>query len=224
MIRPPLQDWLFTPERVAIHLPTATGVLADLHLGYDDARRSGGEAVPTIPLQDLLSPLQAVKTRHSIQRILIAGDLLEKRLPDGFMDELLNALQDFGLELAGVVPGNHDRRLNATTIPILPDGFSLGGWRVIHGDRPVQADRVIQGHWHPCLRLPGGQSAPCYLVRADHIILPAFSADAAGVHVLTQLKWNDYACHVCTGGKVLDFGTVRELRRKLRRHACSGGI
>jgi hypothetical protein len=224
MMPPPVRNWLFTPERVAIHQPTATGVLADLHLGYDDARRSCGEAVPTISLQELLAPLQAVKTRYSVQRLLIAGDLLEKRLPVGLIDAFLSTLQDLGLELSGVVPGNHDRRLNAATIPIHPDGFLLGDWRVIHGDRPVHAERVVQGHWHPCLRLSGGQRAPCYLARDEHIILPAFSADAAGVNVLTQLQWNDYACHVCAGGKVLDFGTVRELRRKLRRHSCSGGI
>ena len=31
-------EWLLTPERVAVHLPTSTGVVADLHLGYEEAR------------------------------------------------------------------------------------------------------------------------------------------------------------------------------------------
>ena len=39
-------DWLLTPARVAIHTPTRTAVLADLHLGYAEARHRTGEAVP----------------------------------------------------------------------------------------------------------------------------------------------------------------------------------
>ena len=39
-------NWLLTPERAAIHLPTATAVLADLHLGYNEVRCGTGEAVP----------------------------------------------------------------------------------------------------------------------------------------------------------------------------------
>jgi putative SbcD/Mre11-related phosphoesterase len=217
-----MQDWVFTPERVAIHVPTATAVVADLHLGYDDARRWSGEAVPATSLQELLSPLRTVRRRNSVRRIVIAGDLLEKRLPDSLIDSFLRTLRIFGLEFAGVVPGNHDRRLDSTAVPIHPDGFLLGEWLVIHGDRPVKAERVVQGHWHPCLRLSGGQRAPCYLVRDGHIILPAFSADAAGSNVFAQLQWNDYACHVCAAEKVRDFGTLRELRRKLRRHSCNG--
>src|SRR5438270_5847367 len=32
------EDWLLTPVRAAVHLPTATAVVADLHLGYELAR------------------------------------------------------------------------------------------------------------------------------------------------------------------------------------------
>src|SRR5262249_34562148 len=38
------RDWLLTPERAAVHLPTATAIVADLHLGYNHARRRTGEA------------------------------------------------------------------------------------------------------------------------------------------------------------------------------------
>src|SRR5262249_24855004 len=38
-------DWLLTAARTAIHRPTATAILSDLHLGYAEARRRNGEAV-----------------------------------------------------------------------------------------------------------------------------------------------------------------------------------
>ncbi len=44
------EDWLLTPCRMAIHLPTATGLLADLHLGYERARCRSGEAIPETKL------------------------------------------------------------------------------------------------------------------------------------------------------------------------------
>ena len=53
-----LDDWLLTPSRTAIHLPTATAVIADLHLGYDRVRRRGGEAVPTLSVAQDLDPLR----------------------------------------------------------------------------------------------------------------------------------------------------------------------
>ena len=51
-------EWLLTPARVAVHRPTATAVLADLHLGYNDARRRDGEAVPPADLTLILAPLR----------------------------------------------------------------------------------------------------------------------------------------------------------------------
>ena len=49
------EDWLLTPYRAAIHLPTATAVIADLHLGYDQVRQRGGEAVPSSSFEDIVA-------------------------------------------------------------------------------------------------------------------------------------------------------------------------
>ena len=70
-------DWLLTPTRVAVHLPTATAVLSDLHLGYAEARRGNGDAVPVADLEDILAPLQAILSRLAVRRLVIAGDLFE---------------------------------------------------------------------------------------------------------------------------------------------------
>ena len=70
-------EWLLSPARVAVHLPSATAVLADLHLGYNDARRRDGEAVPPADLALILSPLRCVLAAHSVRRVVIAGDLFE---------------------------------------------------------------------------------------------------------------------------------------------------
>ncbi len=207
-------DWLLTAERAAIHVPTATAVIADVHLGYDRARCRAGEALPAYGVEETLAALKALAIRHPLRRLVIAGDLFEDgRRPTG-TDELLHGLREFGLELAGVVPGNHDRGLphGADRLPIYPDGLDVGGWRVVHGDGPLPRGRVIQGHEHPCLRWQG-VAAPCFLVGPRRIVLPAFSADAAGAGVLGDARWRTFRCGVIAGDRVLDLGPVAVLRR-----------
>ena len=212
-----MKDWLFSPERIAVHLPTSTAVVADLHLGYAETRRRCGDAVPEQPMDEVLSPLLAVSLRHPVRQLVIAGDFLEGCLPAGLVARFVRMLRGLAIELAGVVPGNHDRRLETDTVRLFSDGYTLDDWLVVHGDRPVANSRIVQGHVHPCLRVPGGRSHPCYLLRENHIIVPAFSQDAAGVNVLSHSNWNAYRCHVCAEGTVLDFGEVGALRQRLRK-------
>ncbi len=158
-----LDDWLLTAERVAIHGPTATAVVADLHLGYAEARRRGGEAVPSDSLDEQLAGLRRVLGQYHVQRLVIAGDLLE----DGNCRQALAAFHEWlkqtRVELA-VVPGNHDRNLGdngwGVDSPrkvgdpqwIYPNGFALDGWQVLHGDGVIPDGPVVHGHEHPCLR------------------------------------------------------------------------
>ena len=100
---------------------------------------------------------------------------------------------------------------------LVDDGLPLGDWTVVHGDRPLPDTRVIHGHVHPSFRLGANLSAPCYLVAPRRLILPAFSADAAGVNVLTDADRADQRCLVCAGARVLDFGKVRQWQKAPRR-------
>jgi metallophosphoesterase superfamily enzyme len=212
-------DWLLTPYRAAVHRPTATAVIADLHLGYSAARRAAGEAVPLPDATGILAPLAEVARRHGARRLVIAGDVFEKAASPSLVEDLLAALGHTGLELLGVVPGNHDRQIEAhgRRLPLLPGGIRLGEWRVLHGDGKLPAGPVVHGHCHPCLRWGDDIAAPCFLVRPGRLVLPAFSADAAGGGVLREARWRSYRCLVPAGERVLDFGELRALRRKAGR-------
>jgi metallophosphoesterase superfamily enzyme len=214
-----LDDWLLTPARAALHLPTATAVVADLHLGYDKARLRAGEAVPARPLHDILSPLAPLIRAHGVRRLAVAGDLFESGPDRELAAGLLAWCAAEGVELAAVAPGNHDRGLAgvADLLPVRPDGFDLGGWRVVHGDGEPPPGPVVQGHEHPWVRWSHALSGPCYLAAPESLILPAFSPDAAGVNVLPRRRWRDHRCFVIAGDRVLDFGPLGELRRRLRR-------
>jgi putative SbcD/Mre11-related phosphoesterase len=213
-------DWLLTPERIAVHVPTATAVAADLHLGYDRARRQRGDAVPLTGLDDLLHALGLLVPRHGLRRLVIAGDLFEDAAGRALVPDLLAWLGELGLELTGIAPGNHDRGLARAepSLPVRPDGVRLGEWLVVHGDGPLPPGRLVLGHFHPFLRWSNRVAAPCYLIGEERVVLPAFSLDAAGGNVLGARRWRGYRCAVVAGDSVLDFGEVSRLSAARRRN------
>jgi putative SbcD/Mre11-related phosphoesterase len=202
-------DWLLTPERAAVHLPTATAVVADLHLGYNEARRRNGDAVPMAGVDEALGPLLPVLERHGLKRLVVAGDLFEERWDPELAADFLRRLTAAGVEVAGVVPGNHDRAIKEQSdpLPIYPRGLDLGRWRVVHGDGRLPRGLLVHGHFHPWLRW-GRVSTPCYLVGERRLILPAFSRDARGVDVTGQRAWRRYRCCAVAGAEVLDLGPL----------------
>jgi metallophosphoesterase superfamily enzyme len=208
-------DWLLTVERAAVHLPTATAVIADPHLGYDHARRQAGEAVPALSLDDTLATLSCLLASAPVRRLVIAGDLVENQAGAPVVAELGRWLLDHGVQLLGV-PGNHDRGLLPADLdlPLHPDGVHVGRWRIVHGDRRLPGGPLVLGHFHPCLRWPGQPPVPCFLLSRRRLFLPAFSPDAAGVNVLRLRRWRHCHCHVIAGDRVLDFGLLATLSVK----------
>jgi putative SbcD/Mre11-related phosphoesterase len=209
------QEWLLTPERAAIHLPSATAVIADPHLGYDEVRRRGGEALPMFDLDEALARLDTLVARRQVQRLIIAGDLVEGVQGSNVAETFLQRLNEVGLLLVGVVPGNHDRRwlTGPSPFPVHERGIRLGNWRVVHGDGPLPRGPFVQGHEHPCIRLAMGLAAPCFLIGSRRLVLPAFSVDAAGVNVLGDRRWRNFQCGAIAGAEVLNLGQVGRLQK-----------
>src|SRR5271165_338539 len=114
-------DWLLTPQRVAIHRPSATAVAADLHLGYHDARRRCGDAIPCAETKSVLTPLVHAMEKHAVKKLIIAGDLFERAFDPTIWQEFKAHIALCEVQLVGLIPGNHDRRLDYadTELPIL---------------------------------------------------------------------------------------------------------
>lgn len=212
-----LDDWLLTPQRAAIHIASATAVVSDLHLGYGEARRSDGDAVPLMDLEQTLERLQRLFLLQRVRRLVVAGDLFEKRWCPDTVCQFRHFLAESRISRLEIIPGNHDRAVpeKVNGVVIAPLGVDVGGWRVLHGHEDVQEPRTVRGHFHPRLRW-NGASAPCFLVSDESLVLPAFSDDAAGVNVLSGRRWHGCHCRVIVGDDVLDFGDVASLKRKRR--------
>ena len=201
-------DWLLTPFRLAVHSATKTAVVADLHLGYSQARRRSGDAVPLVSIETQLLPLRQACAALEIRELVVAGDLFESGLDADSIRRFRAVVDECRLRLTGVVPGNHDRgwRDFALELPMMPDGIDIGGWRIVHGDGPVSGDRILCGHHHPAWR-SAGRTMPCYLVGPNRLVLPAFSTDAAGGDV--RSRWPGYRAIVIEKDRLVDRGILR---------------
>lgn len=212
------QGWHLSPEGAAVHLDERTAVVADVHLGYEWARGFRGDMVPAHSLLETLEKLSTLLLRSPINRLIVAGDLVESRRPCARTRQdvkALNAwLQDRGVEIVAL-QGNHDPPSN----PPCPASLDLGGWTITHGHRAVDFPRLMIGHHHPSLRFDG-LSAPCFLVSESLLVLPAFSGNAAGLDVGSSalpdpLRSRPFRVVAGLDGLLLDFGLLSEVRSRL---------
>jgi metallophosphoesterase superfamily enzyme len=198
-------DWLLTPARAAIHRATRTVVVADLHLGYAETRRRAGEAIPAPSIEEALAPLRALLQQHDLHSLIVAGDLFEAKPDSAVVDALLAWIESAGVRSLTILAGNHDRGLSKAPFLLRPAAgpVLVGGWQIVHGDGERPAGRVVQGHIHPALRLRAGLPLlPCFLAEHDHLILPAYSAEASGVDVSRHPGFESYRRHVIAGETV----------------------
>ncbi|CAN5616776.1 metallophosphoesterase [soil metagenome] len=208
---------MLSPEGAAICQRTKTAVVADVHLGYEWARASGGDMVPSHSLSETIEKLSSLMGRFEFRRLVVAGDLTESSRPcpqtAHDVAALVRWLRVRGVELVWLA-GNHDppRR------PPLPETFQVSGWTIGHGHRPIQADPIIIGHHHPAIRAEG-RSFPCFLVGPAAIALPSFSPNAAGLDLATSalpVTWSKWPlrCLASCGKELLDLGSLADLRRR----------
>jgi metallophosphoesterase superfamily enzyme len=219
---PSIGPWQLAPEGGVIHRRQRIAVVADIHLGYEWARAANGDSLPVHGLIETLDKLSRLLARADVDRLVVAGDLVESTRPcrqtEAEVAELTWWLRGRGVA-AVFLAGNHDPR----RVPPLPDVLEVAGWTIAHGHRPVDAPRTIVGHGHPTLRA-AGVNAPCFLISPHAIVLPAFTANAAGCNVAVPATtlppaWQGRSlrCVVAAGSDWLDFGPVASLARRLGR-------
>ena len=176
--------------------------------------------------------LARVLGRAAISRLVVAGDLIEspRDCPRTTADvqELVRLARGPGR--IGLDSGGQPRPAGRSADPG-GAGWSgppardlhVAGWTIAHGHKPLAGRRTISGHHHPVFR-HDGLAALCFMVGGGRIVLPAFSANAAGCDVASAAvprSWRtaNLRCIVSTGDELLDFGPINELRRRLARSA-----
>lgn len=176
-------EFILLPERAMWWPDEQTLFVADLHFGKDATFRAAGIPIPCT-LQRDLARLSHIIEDTEPQRVIVLGDLLHAR--DGRSAEVVDTVAQWrsqftNLELM-LVRGNHDRHagdppsswnIDCINAPTLHKSLTL-----IHRPTFREATATLAGHLHPKFRLRRGADdlrLPCFLRRANTLVLPAFS-------------------------------------------------
>jgi DNA ligase-associated metallophosphoesterase len=186
---------------------------ADLHLGKAATFAASGLSAPAGTLEEDLRRLERAVRETACDSLWVLGDLLHH--PDGTGKALIARVAAWreAVEVAvTVVPGNHDRELEAAArrwdLQVAPAEAVVGPFRLRHR-ATVSAGGVpegcleICGHLHPVVRMRGGGDdlrLRCFVEDGNTLTLPAFSTFAGGAEVEPRPGRRLYAV---TGNEVI---------------------
>ncbi|WP_313400085.1 ligase-associated DNA damage response endonuclease PdeM [Stenotrophomonas sp.] len=174
-------------------------IVADLHLGKGEVLRRAGIPVPSGGTRADLQRLARLLAMTSATSLWILGDFLHgarSRTSDQAWEGFRAAHR---LVAMAVVPGNHDRALDADAAGLerIADGEREGPFVFRHAPAAVVSgppDHQICGHLHPVLKLPGMVATPLFWIREGSTVLPAFSLFTGGFRLDLQRARGSVAC------------------------------
>ncbi|MDT7890309.1 MAG: metallophosphoesterase [Desulfurococcales archaeon] len=179
-------------------------IIADAHLGFEEAMAEAGLFLPRGQLKQLLQDIELAFNTLKVERVIIAGDLKHRfdRLGSQErreIEELMNLFKRKGVEVV-FVRGNHDNYASIVTsrygVEPTPH-YRLGDILVIHGHQSIEeagGDMLVEGvgimiygHEHPSIsisdRLGKIAKFPCFLeipLRIGGRTIKGLVAPAAG--------------------------------------------
>jgi hypothetical protein len=215
-------------------------ILADLHIGIEDAMVKQGILVPKFHFKDLVQRVESIftileKSGKQVKLVVINGDLKHEfgTISD---EEWRNTLKmlDYLLRKAKVVlvKGNHDRILGPIAEKrniLVVDHFIADDVMVTHGDSipdiPKSIKTIIIGHEHPAVSLDEGirkETYKCWLLgkhnRNNLIVQPSANPVSEGTDVKKEqllspfLKKDigNFNAYI-VADKIYDFGKLKKI-------------
>lgn len=223
-----------------------TVIIADLHLGYEGVLQREGVSIPRYQKSVILQRLETILQKYRPRRIIVNGDFkhnFSKNLQQEWQEvkDVLSFLSS--KTMVSLIRGNHDNYLatiaSYCNVPLSWEE-QIEDMRITHGHRCINDDStfLIIAHEHPSLHMRDDVGAlvklPCFLVSQDVVVLPAFSPLAMGTDVvsadqsdflspvLQRKNVEDFRLFAVSEIGLLDFATVRELRRVNNRRYMRG--
>ncbi len=166
---------------------TASLVVADLHLAYEDAI---GGALPMWSLDESRAALERACSTYGARELILLGDVVHgTQLSEGAAARVVTMMHALrACCTLTIVAGNHEgRSRGAALLGECVEEIERGGMLLHHGDRPRLAlVRHVIGHLHPSIALGGDRSVPAFLSAPEAIVLPAANPYSRGLNVLAR--------------------------------------
>lgn len=217
----------------------STLVIADLHIGAEEALSKQGYMIPRFQFLEMRDRLLKLVGGGEYKAVVINGDLKHEfgAISNSEWSNTLKLLDILAhhCKKAVLIRGNHDTLLGpiaSRTAVEVKDNVLLGDVLVCHGDKipfgPVfeQAKTVVIGHEHPAVtfRKDGrAESFKCFLKGRYRgralIVMPSFNTLTAGSNVLAGKPLSPFLEQgiddfevFALGDKVYEFGRVSMVR------------
>ncbi len=213
-----------------------TLVLADLHIGFEEALAKQGVLVPRFQYKDIIDRLEQIFAKVKPKTVILNGDL-KHEFGGISRQEWKETMRLFDYlsrkcEQIIVIKGNHDPNIEPITrkkaINVV-DELLLDNIVITHGDAAPKskAKVIIMGHEHPAVSLRDKgrvEKFKCFLKgtykKSTLIVQPSFNVCVEGTdvtkeRVLSPLITNIRDCDVYVVDdvrkKTLHFGKVKNL-------------
>lgn len=214
-------------------------IVADFHVGYEEALSKEGVLIPRFQIKDVLNRLDKLLDKVKPSIVVINGDLKHEfgTISEQEWRDALRVIDLLGkyAEKIILVKGNHDTILG----PIakkrkleLVDKYQIDDILIIHGDKEIKElpkgiKTLIIGHEHPAVSVSTelrSEKYKCFLVgkygKYDLVVMPSFNLVTEGTDVLKEKLLSPYLqgdlsnfeVFIVSGkGDVLEFGKLKDL-------------
>jgi uncharacterized protein len=176
--------WLH-PAGVAFHAPSATLIVADLHLEKGTAFAALGQMLPPYETLETLRRLHRVAMALAPARLVLLGDSFHARqhalAPEG---EALGLVADLARQMELIwIAGNHDPAPPLALPGRSADAIMLEGVILRHAPVEDGASEIV-GHLHPAATLAtraGRQRRKGFMLSHRRLLMPAFGTLTGGI-------------------------------------------
>jgi len=214
-------------------------VIADSHLGYEEALNREGVLIPRLQFREILKHLEEVFNKVKPKLIVMLGDVKHEfgLISKQEWRDTLNLL-DYLLSKAKVVliKGNHDAILGPLARKKgleIKDYFVVDNYLFCHGHKLVDEKMkewkgiktVIIGHEHPAISIRDDvrvEKYKCFLLgkykNRNLIVMPSFNFMIEGTDVLQEKLLSPFISNVydfeafVVGDKIYKFGQISKLK------------
>ncbi len=228
-----LLDGIFSRDLGIFIKNSNTLVLADFHIGYEEALNKQGILIPRFSFQDMLKRLTPI-LKKKFSTIIINGDLKHEfgtiSKQEWSESKRLLAMLKMACEKLILIKGNHDTMLEAIghSCEIL-ECVKQGNILITHGDKLPKTlsgiETIIIAHEHPAIILKDKirkEKFKCFLVgkfkNKNLIVQPSFNSISQGTDVAHSKLISPFLAQdimnfkvFIVGDKVYNFGPLQEL-------------
>ncbi|KQX17521.1 MULTISPECIES: ligase-associated DNA damage response endonuclease PdeM [unclassified Sphingomonas] len=179
-------DMCALPEGGLFHAPSASLLLADLHLEKASSYAARGQMLPPYDSIETLRRVAALVDRTGARALYCLGDSFHDRAGIARLgDEARGLLSYLTARTRWTwIVGNHDAAFSDPLGGHVVSEAELAGLWLRHEADPADPRPEVSGHYHPKLKitLRGRRvSRPCFVVGRTKLILPSFGVLTGGM-------------------------------------------